>query len=209
MMKTVSSGGTGAACCEPKVALESRVITSGADWGRWGCALQAVEKLAEAAGYILGVGQALWQVGCSLSDQGLWAEAEAPLRRSLTILEAELHSDHLDLGRVCNGVPCSLTQIICCIVRIRSKGCTGGRRSLSPPRAMLQNMESSSALPVPAKHTRSCRSGSGQAASVMSQCHCVRVVFEKAGGSRGQSTGAEEECSVRSAGSRALQAGAA
>lgn len=97
-MKTVSSGGTGAACCEPKVALESRVITSGADWGRWGCALQAVEKLAEAAGYILGVGQALWQVGCSLSDQGLWAEAEAPLRRSLTILEAELHSDHLDLG---------------------------------------------------------------------------------------------------------------
>jgi len=70
--------------------------------------LQAVEKLAEAAGYILGVGQALWQVGCALSDQGFWAEAEAPLRRSLAILEAEQHPDHLDLGRVCNGAPCSL-----------------------------------------------------------------------------------------------------
>ena len=62
-----------------------------------------MQGLAEAAGYMLGVGQALWQVGCALSDQGLWAEAEAPLRRSLALLEAQLHPDHPDLACVCNG----------------------------------------------------------------------------------------------------------
>lgn len=64
---------------------------------------QAVQALAEAAGHQLGVAQALWQVGCALSDQCCWHEAEMPLHRSLALLEAEQHCDHMDLARVCNG----------------------------------------------------------------------------------------------------------
>ncbi len=92
------SAGICVSCCHPSVAHE--VMTAFVyDYG------QAVQDLAEAAGYMLGVGQVLWQVGCALSDQGLWAEAEAPLRRSLQVLESQLCSDHLDLACVCNGAP--------------------------------------------------------------------------------------------------------
>ncbi|EIE24021.1 hypothetical protein COCSUDRAFT_47104 [Coccomyxa subellipsoidea C-169] len=72
---------------------------------------EAVQGLAEAAGYALGAGQAQWQVGCALSDQGLWAEAEQPLRQSLALLESQLHPDHPDLACVCNGVPCYLPSM--------------------------------------------------------------------------------------------------
>ncbi len=86
--------------------------------GCWGC-WQAVQGLAEAAGYALGGGQAQWQVGCALSDQGLWAEAEQPLRQSLALLESQLHPDHPDLACVCNGSPCYLLNhaiFQCCAV---------------------------------------------------------------------------------------------
>jgi hypothetical protein len=66
--------------------------------------LQAVLGLCEAAGYELGRVRALWQVGCCASDEAAWAEAEAPLRRSLALLEAEQGPNHLDLACVCNGM---------------------------------------------------------------------------------------------------------
>ena len=95
---------------------------------------QAVQELADAAGYTLGVGQALWQVGCALSDQGLWAEAEAPLRRSLQVLESQLLPDHPDLACVCNGAPnFALINLSPCF------SCECVRQGLPPgPRLFLQ-----------------------------------------------------------------------
>ena len=84
-----------------------------------------MQGLAEAAGYMLGVGQALWQVGCARSDQGLWAEAEAPLRRSLALLEAQLHPDHLDLACVCNGARLCCYQTVCAITHMLAHHCFG------------------------------------------------------------------------------------
>ena len=95
---------------------------------------QAVQELADAAGYTLGVGQAQWQVGCALSDQGLWAEAEAPLRRSLQVLESQLRPDHPDLACVCNGAPYfTPIDLSPCF------GCECVRQGLPPgPRLFLQ-----------------------------------------------------------------------
>jgi hypothetical protein len=66
--------------------------------------MQAVQGLAEAAGYKLGVAQAMLQVGCALSDQGCWREAELPLQTSLDLLQADQNCNHMDVARACNGV---------------------------------------------------------------------------------------------------------
>ena len=67
---------------------------------------QAVRALCERGGYGLGAAQAEHQLGCALSDQERWCEAEPVLGRSLTALEAARGRNHLDLARACNGLCC-------------------------------------------------------------------------------------------------------
>ncbi len=67
-------------------------------------AMQAVQSQASEAGQDLELAQALWQLGCVLSDQARWADALAPLRQSLLLMESLEHSDTLDIACVCNGI---------------------------------------------------------------------------------------------------------
>ena len=79
--------------------------------------VQAVQAQASEAGQDLELAQALWQLGCVLSDQARWADALAPLRQSLLLMESLEHSDTLDIACVCNGTPIStliLTAWQCC-----------------------------------------------------------------------------------------------
>ena len=65
--------------------------------------VQAVQTQASEAGQDLELAQALWQLGCVLSDQARWADALAPLRQSLLLMESLEHSDTLDVACICNG----------------------------------------------------------------------------------------------------------
>ncbi|CAL5227758.1 g10777 [Coccomyxa viridis] len=65
---------------------------------------QAVQSQASEAGQDLELAQALWQLGCVLSDQARWADALAPLRQSLLLMESLEHSDTLDIACVCNAL---------------------------------------------------------------------------------------------------------
>ena len=65
--------------------------------------MQAVQAQAVEAGQDAELAQALWQLGCVLSDQARWADAEAPLRQSLLLMESLEHSDLQDIACVCNG----------------------------------------------------------------------------------------------------------
>ena len=55
--------------------------------------MQAVQAQASEAGQDLELAQALWQLGCVLSDQARWADALAPLRQSLLLMESLEHTD--------------------------------------------------------------------------------------------------------------------
>lgn len=66
---------------------------------------QAVHALCERGDHALGAAQAEYQLGCALSDQERWREAEPVLGRSLAALEAQRGPDHLDLALACNGTP--------------------------------------------------------------------------------------------------------
>lgn len=65
--------------------------------------MQAVQAQASEAGQDRELAQALWQLGCVLSDLACWADALAPLRQSLLLMESLEHSDNLDVACVCNG----------------------------------------------------------------------------------------------------------
>ncbi len=79
--------------------------------------VQAVQAQASEAGQDLELAQALWQLGCVLSDQARWADALAPLRQSLLLMESLEHSDTLDIACVCNGTSSYILLHHCLAVR--------------------------------------------------------------------------------------------
>ena len=64
---------------------------------------QAVSAQAAEAGADAELAQVLWQLGCLLSEQARWADAQVHLQRSLALLESLEHCDALDIACVCNG----------------------------------------------------------------------------------------------------------
>lgn len=68
---------------------------------------QAVSAQAAEAGADAELAQVLWQLGCVLSEQTRWADAQVHLQRSLALLESLEHCDALDIACVCNGAICS------------------------------------------------------------------------------------------------------
>ena len=68
---------------------------------------QAVGAQAAEAGADAELAQVLWQLGCVLSEQARWADAQVHLQRSLALLESLEHCNALDIACVCNGAICN------------------------------------------------------------------------------------------------------
>ena len=77
-------------------------------WSRLHEYEQAVSGQASEAGADAELAQVLWQLGCVLSEQARWANAQTHLQRSLALLESLEHCNALDIACVCNGEICSL-----------------------------------------------------------------------------------------------------